>query len=384
MGHSGAVAGSLRIALTLEQCWHRVPGGTASSVLGLVRALQHRPDLDLIGVAAWHRSPAPAPWRPSVPVRQLPVPGTLLYDAWHRLRWPPVERAVGPVDVIHATTFAIPPPTAPLVVSVHDLAFIDHPEFFTVRGLRFFRRGLELARQHATLVVVPSEATRADCVAAGFDPGRVRVVPWGVDAAQASTDDVTAVRRRLGLIRPYALFVGTIEPRKNLRRLVAAFASVAHDLPDLDLVIAGPDGWNEELADIVGAAEEDEPVHQRIRAVGFVSDDELRAVYAGAEVFCYPSLKEGFGLPVLEAMAQGTPVITSAGTSTEEVAGGAAILVDPLDTEDIARALRRVVTSPEERAALSARGRRRAEDLSWSAAAEATEDIYREASEQVP
>lgn len=379
MEHSAFVPGSLRVALTLEQCWHRVPGGSATSILGLVRAMQRRPDLDLVGVSSWHRSPPPEPWRPTVPVRGLPLPGTLLYDAWHRLRRPAVERATGPVDVIHATTMAIPPPTAPLVVTVHDLAFIDHPEFFTVRGLRFFRRGLELARQDAAVVVCPSEATRSACLANGFSADRVTVVPWGVDQTTATADEVSRVRRRHGLGRSYLLFVGTIEPRKNLSRLMAAFAEVVAGGLDVDLAIAGPDGWNEELAELVDQVEASDEVRDRIRALGFVAGPDLAALYAGAAAFCYPSLKEGFGLPVLEAMAQGTPVVTSSGTSTEEVAGDAALLVDPTSTQSIAAALTRVLTDTETARLLRERGPLQAARFTWEAAAAAMENAYRSA-----
>lgn len=371
--------GSLRVALTLEQCWHRVPGGTASSILGLARTLQQRPDLDLIGVSAWHRAQAPNPWRPTIPVRRLPVPGTLLYDAWHHLRRPSVERATGPIDVIHATTLAVPPPSAPIVVTIHDLAFLDHPEFFTVRGLRFFRRGLELARRDAAVVVCPSEATRRDCLTNGFDADRVVVVPWGVDASVVTEDDVARVRRRHRLPRPFVLFVGTIEPRKNLRRLLEAFVAAVADGADVDLAIAGPDGWNEELAELVAQTDADESVRDRIRALGFVTGTDLAALYSASTVFCYPSLQEGFGLPVLEAMAQGTPVITSKGTSTEEVAGPAALLVDPNSVESISSAIAQAVAGGPVIDELRRLGPVRAAEFGWDKAAAKMEAVYRRA-----
>ncbi|NLD76094.1 MAG: glycosyltransferase family 4 protein, partial [Acidimicrobiales bacterium] len=146
-----------RVAVTLEQCWHRVPGGTATSILETVAALKERPDLEVVGVAARHAEPPPAPFQPAVTVSHLPLPRLALYETWHALRWPPVERATGPVDVVHATAVAVPPTRAPLVMTIHDLAFLADPSLVTRHGNRFFRRGTELARRHARLVLVPSE-----------------------------------------------------------------------------------------------------------------------------------------------------------------------------------------------------------------------------------
>ena len=159
------------------------------------------------------------------------------------------------------------------------------------------------------------------------------------------------------------LYVGTLEPRKNLRRLADAARRAADPLP---LVVVGPDGWGDAVRDVTGD----------VRFLGFVPADDLAALYAAASVFAYPSEREGFGLPVVEAMAQGTPVVTSAGTATEEAAGGAAVLVDPLDVDAIAAGLD---TAHEQAAALAAAGRARAGALTWEAAADATLAAYREA-----
>ena len=136
----------VQVAVTLEQCWHAVPGGTAWSTLELVRALVARDDVDLVGVAARHRHPPPAQWTPSIAVRQLPLPRNVLYETWHApvFRWPRVERATGPVDVVHATAVAFPAARAPVVVTIHDLAFLHDRQLATRHGHRFFRRGLEL------------------------------------------------------------------------------------------------------------------------------------------------------------------------------------------------------------------------------------------------
>ena len=372
-GRIGPVDHPCRVAITVEQCWHRVPGGTATSILGTIRALAQRGDVDLVGVAARHAEPPPAPFVPDLPVRHLPLPRLALYESWHALRWPPVERATGPVDVVHATAVALPPTRAPLVVTVHDLAFLADPGQATRHGLRFFRRGLELARRHARLVLVPSETTAAACRDAGFDPERLRIVPWGTDAASVSDDDVAATRRRLGLTRPYILFVGTIEPRKNLGGLIGAVARLAGR--EVDLVVVGPDGWNEDLDARLGGLD---GTGIGVHRLGFQPPDALPALYAGAAAFCYPSLSEGFGMPVLDAMAHGAPVVTSLGTATAEVAGDAGLLVDPHDVAAIGDALARVLDDPALADELRERGRIRAAGYTWDRTADLTARAYRE------
>lgn len=372
---SGSVEDPVRVAVTVEQCWHRVPGGTATSVLRLVDALADRPGLDLVGVAARHGEPPPEPFVPRMPVRHLPLPRPLLYETWHAVGRPRVERATGPVDVVHATAVAIPGTAAPLVVTIHDLAFLADPTQATTHGNRFFRRGTELARRRAVRVMVPSEATAAECRAAGFDPDRLRIVPWGVDVpAPTEPAVVDEVLARYGLVRPFLLFVGTVEPRKNLAAVVAA--AVGLDGLDVDLVLVGPDGWNEDLEARLAPLDS---TTVRVRRVGFVPDDDLAALYARCAVFCYPSLREGFGLPVLEAMAHGAPVVTSSGTATAEVAGDAALLADPGDRAAVAAAVRRIVDDPGLAAELRSRGVEQARRFPWARSAALAHEVYREA-----
>jgi len=362
----------LRVAVTLEQCWHAVPGGTARAALESVRALRSHSDLDLVGVSARHAGPPPAAWTPSIPVAALPLPRLALYEAWHWLRRPPVERATGPVDVIHATGMVMPPPSSPIVVTVHDLAFVRDPSQFTRRGVMFFRRAIELARRDATLVICPSQATLDDCAANGFDRARLRLVPWGIDPQPVDPAAVAGIRARFGLAGRYVLWSGTIEPRKNLPVLLDAFERL--DRTDVTLVLAGPQGWNEDLGERLAR------LGRRVRTVGFVDPDVLAALYAGAEVFCFPSREEGFGLPVLEAMAQGTAVVTSAGTATAEVAGEAGALVDPHDAGALADVLERLLDDDDERRRLGAAGQVRAvERFSWEQTATTLADVLTEA-----
>ena len=183
-----------------------------------------------------------------------------------------------------------------------------------------------------------------DCAAAGLPADRLRLVPLGVDVDRADAAETARVVAAYGLPERYLLFVGTVEPRKNLRGLAEAVSRLEEPLP---LIVAGAEGWGDVAISSGGD----------IRFIGFVPADDLGALYAGAEVFCYPSEREGYGLPVLEAMAQGMPVVTSRGTATEEAAGGAAVLVDPMDPDDIARG---ITEARARRASLSSQGVARA------------------------
>ncbi len=357
----------MRVAVTLEQCWHRVPGGTARATLDTVSAVAASGGVEQIGVSAWHRASPAEPWVPTIPVRRLPLPRLALYDSWQRLHRPFVERATGPVDVVHATAHVAAASRAPMVATVHDLHFLHEPGHFTARGIAVFTRFLTIVRSEAAIVVCPSESTRADCEAAGIAPERLRVTPWGIAAEAATAEAVTAVRQRHNLHRPYVLFTGTLEPRKNLGRLLEAFARLGD--VDADLVIVGPDGWSTDLPPT------------RARRLGFVPNAERDALYAGAAAVCYPSLREGFGLPVLEAMAQGAAVVTSATTATAEVAGEAALLVDPLDTDAIAGALHRLLVDRDLAARLGAAARARAAEQTWSRTASSMVAAYRAAVE---
>jgi len=351
----------LRVAYTVEQCWHSVPGGTAVAALRIGRELARRSDVQLELVAGRHPLPPDPAYTPHDSVHMLPIGRTALYEAWTRLGWPKVEAVTGPIDVTHATGLIPAATSAPLIVTIHDVAFLHTPERFTRHGARLMTRSLKVADKRAARIVTSSQASFDDLVDHGVAADRIRLVPLGVDVLPATADEVDAARTAAG-VDDFILFVGTVEPRKNLPRLAEAVASSNLDLP---LVVAGAAGWGE----VTVTAEAD------VRFLGHVDDATLRGLYAAATVFAYPSEREGFGLPVAEAMAQSTPVVTSSGTSTEEVAGGAAVLVDPLDIGSIADGLECALGDTDE---LARRGRARAEQLTWSAAADATLDVYRE------
>ncbi len=377
------MTGRLRVAYLLEQPWHRVPGGTAVAAVRTAESLAARDDVALVGITARHgeRAADGGPVDPpsSVPLVASRLPRALLYESWHRFSRPRVERLVGDVDLVHASGGAVPATRRPLVATVHDLAWRHHPEAATSRGRRLFEAWLADAR-NADAVACPSEATRGDLAAAGFDEERLHVVPLGVGGGRilpagdrdAARGEVAACLRRRGIDGPFVLWVGTVEPRKNLPGLVAAMDRIPGGAA-VALVLVGPAGWEADVRRIT------EPLDDRAVLVGPVSEAVRDAWLEEASVLCLPSLHEGFGLPVLEAMAAGTPVVTSAGTATEEVAGGAALLADPTDPGAIGEALGAVLADADLAGRLAAAGFERVAGFTWSATADATVAVYREA-----
>ncbi|MEY2420957.1 MAG: hypothetical protein QOI95_1024, partial [Acidimicrobiaceae bacterium] len=195
--------GAVRVAYTLEQCWHRVPGGTGVAAMRIAEAMSAEEDVTLLGVAGRHRHVPSEPWSPAVPIAHLPIGGPLLYDLWLRRNWPKVERATGPIDVAHATTLIPCATDAPMVVTVHDLAFLHDPSQFTRRGNRIFRRSLDEIRRRADLILCSSMATMDDCAAAGLPGARLRLVPLGVDVAKVDSAESARVTALYGLPSRY-------------------------------------------------------------------------------------------------------------------------------------------------------------------------------------
>lgn len=373
-----------RVAITLTQCWHQVPGGTATSVQRLVDEVADSDRVELVGVGARGdlrhpgsllRSTPPGAWAAPIRMQQLPLPLPLLYDVWSRADRPTIASVTGPIDLVHLTVpMRLPDEGVPVVATVHDLFPLTRPDWMTGRGARLMSLGLRTVRDRARRVMVPSEYVAQDCVEHGFDPAVIRVVPWGVAPVRVTDAEVSEVRARYGLRGPYLLFVGTMEPRKNLATLLDALVRLSR--PDVTLALVGPHGWGDlHGASGIGVGDVPSPVAR----LGYVPEHDLAALERGAEVFCFPSLAEGFGLPVLEAMAAGAAVLTSVVTATAEVGGDAAVLVDPCDPAALAAALARLLDDPSHAQALRRRGVVRAATFSWRRTAALVMDVYDEA-----
>ena len=364
------MAADLCVALTMEAAWHKVPGGTARVAIDLAAALDARDDTAVTAIAAFHRGDPGPDWMPSVPVVHQRLPRVVLYESWSRWSWPRI-RDVG-ADVVHSTT-VIPPPRGnrPLVVSVHDLAFRRHPDRFPPRARRLYERSWRRVLERADAVLCPSVATSADLRAGGLAADLLHLVPLGHDPVEVFQADLARVRATYGVGERFVMAAGTLEPRKNLPALLEAFALLPEDAV---LVLVGPVGWGDGPSRLTRGLSEE--IRRRVIFTGHVSREDLSALYSAATVFCYPSLLEGFGLPVLEAMSYGTPVVTSIGTATEEVAGRGALMVDPSSPTDIAGALRDLWGDSRAAEQLSVAGRERAQEFSWARVAEATRDVY--------
>jgi glycosyltransferase involved in cell wall biosynthesis len=372
----------VRVAVNVEQLLHEAPGGIGRYTAELVRLLPgcgvdvtpftaRHPRAQIDAALAAHGLGGLEPV-------VLPLPRAVLYDAWHVLGAGGPSRRVGPVDLVHAPSVAVPPTgPVPLVVTVHDAATIVMPDAFTRRGVWFHRRGFAAAAKRARLVIAVSEAC-ADEVASNtaIERGRIRVVPNGVHRDAAVPDAVARVRDTYDLKdRPYVFWLGAFQPRKNVRVLLDAFARVDPDEFPHRLVLAGPPGWKVDAADaeVAGA------LGDRVRLLGRVPDGDVFPLYAGADLFAFPSRHEGFGIPVLEAMAQGTAVVCADIPALREVAGDAACLVGPDDVEGWTAALRALLGDEARRGELAARGRARVQGYSWQRCVEGTVAVYAEA-----
>ena len=361
------------------------------AMVGLDRSIQYRLFYAAGGLPA--ASPylgelrALAAAHANVTVKPIALAPRHLTILWQRLRLPlRVERLIGPVDLLHAPDFVLPPTHARTLLTIHDLTFLVRPECAEAGLRRYLATAVPRALRRADMVLVDSQATASDLARLlGVSGPRVRLVYPGVEARfrPLPAAEVEPLRAALGLPADFLLFVSTIEPRKNLVRLLEAFALLVADggqwtveggqgaRDSLQLVIAGRKGWlYEEVFAAVGRLGR----AGRVRFLDFFDDAQLPALYNLARAFVYPSLYEGFGLPALEALACGVPVVTAAVAILPEVVGEAALLIDPLNVASIAEGMARALVGGEQ---LRAAGPLQARRFTWAAAAGALLECYR-------
>ena len=363
--------GELRIAVLLEQVLAPVPGGTGRYALEVADALvAEAPRGSTVTTwTAWHGDLAPARLPGAAGPHRLAAPARVLARAW--------ERGVGPAphgaDVVHAPTPLFPPRRGrPLVVTVHDAVPWTHPDTLTPRGVRWHRRMIERAAGVADAIVVPTAAVAEELARHVRLRAAPVVVPEGVTAALRQPSDVAARADRLQLPEgDFLVTLATLEPRKGLDVLLRALALPA--APAVPLLVVGQPGWGG--VDVAGSAEH-LGIGSRVRVMGRLADADLAAVLGRAAALVAPSRAEGFGLPVLEAMATGLPVVSSDAPALVEVGGGATVTVPVGDSEALAAALAEVLGSAPLRARLAADGQRRAADFSWDAAARRLWELY--------
>lgn len=381
-GHNGSAGTqTLRVCLDVSAVPDN-PTGAGRYVLELVENFSERDDLDLVLVSRrddgerWKATGAETVVDTAPPARPLRL-------AWEQVELPRILADLAP-DVHHSPHYTMPlRAQVPRVVTIHDMTFFDHPEWHERAKVMFFRRAIRTAATKADALITASAAA-AERIREILSPDvPLHLVPHGVDAdrfhpldpedAEAAAHD-EAARAHMRIRPPYAAFIGTLEPRKDVPSLVRAFDAIAARNPDLSLVLAGAPGWG---MDAIEAAIGESKHRSRVRRVGYIAEEEKVALLRGAAVVAYPSREEGFGLPVLEALACGAPLVTTSGSAMAEVVGDAACLVTPADMDELAEALEEIVRGGPAVEDRRRRGLALATRYTWAASAAAHLEVYR-------
>jgi len=331
--------------------------------------------------------PNPLPSGQHIRRHTAPLDERWLYRLWYRLRVPvPVQWVTGKLDLFHSPDFVLPPVSGviPTLLTVHDLSFVHYPEVYPAVLVNYLNKVVPWSIRRASHVLADSQATKADLMSIWQVPDeKITVLYSGVNelfqpVTESKVLTAVAARYQLGEA-PYLLSVGTVQPRKNYQMLIRAFAPVAAQWPH-NLYIAGGKGW---LYDDMMAEVERQGLNGRVRFLGFVADEDLPALYSGATLFLFPSLYEGFGLPLLEAMQCGVPVVTSNASSLPEVVKGkgisgeeTAVQLSPHDQAAWTDTLQDLLANPARRANLVAAGYRQARQFTWQKAARQLLRLY--------
>jgi glycosyltransferase involved in cell wall biosynthesis len=308
--------------------------------------------------------PSDLPVQENFKLVSVQLPNRLLNLSWAYTPYPKVERFTGPLDVFHGSSFQMPPTRgAASVLSIHDLVFLIYPEMAIPSSVRHFGPRIREYARRADIITTISNATATDIIKyLDVSPEKVRnVYPGATLLKKATAEEIIRVRSKHRISGNYILFVGCIEPRKNLARLLEAF-DLSNLSTDFELVLTGPKGWHtKEIFEKWQKLKNPE----RVRWIDYVGDNDLAPLYSGASFLAFPSILEGFGLPILEAMSVGCPVLTSNISAMPEVAGDAAVYVDPFDIDSIAQGMIKLADDLQLRKKMSELGYLRTGKFTW-------------------
>jgi glycosyltransferase involved in cell wall biosynthesis len=301
----------------------------------------------------------------------VPFPPKIADLIWNKLHIFPIERFTGKLDLFHSSNWAQPPASCPTVTTVHDLTPLKFPQAFEKKTINSFKRSLYWVKKKTGFIIVDSNSTKKDLIKQGYKKEKIKTVYLGISdkfKPEEEREIIEKTKRKYNIEGEYILSVGTLEPRKNIKRVIKAYKSLSRETKErLKLVLVGRYGWGERV-------NKKDP---GIVITGFVDDNDLPVLYSAATIFVYPSLYEGFGLPVVEAMACGTPVITSNTSSLPELTGNAALLVDPKNILQITKSMEKLAKDKALCQKLIKKGLMQAKKFSWKETARETLKIYK-------
>lgn len=356
----------------------RLTRDLVAALMQLESAAQYK----LFVAGASHATLTNLPLAPNAVWKPTRLSPTWLARIWHRTQLPlPVEVFTGQVDLYHATDFTLPPtlPQTKTIVTVHDLSFVRVPDAASPRLRAYLNYVVPRSVRKATHVIADSQATKNDLIELyGLSDQEITVLLSGIDAKFRpinNGDELITIRNKYKMPdMPYIFTIGTVQPRKNYSRLIRALKLLRDTGFDVQLVIAGGKGW---LEDEMYRTLDETQMHDYVQLIGFADDADVPVLYSGAACVAFPSLYEGFGFPVLEGMACGTPVVTSNVSSLPEVAGDAALMVDPYSVEAIADAIEKVLTDSALREQMIEKGYAQAKRFTWEKSARELQSIYK-------